>query len=407
MGAWGGEETRPERRPPADRESRWTERADGGPGRFPAQENTTCPLPIAGPLVHEKAPFRRVDGHGARKGKGACPLAARFGAVALWTRPSPLLPESPDTSPDTTLTSDGGGRVNQVRAALHAAAQSPWPSSFSVLRAAVGGASSRRRGGVARALRIAGALSLSVLALSAARPHHGPLGQAFVSVGSAFDRVRSAEGEDGTPPGPAEVELLPPAREASGVPASTVKRRRPTGARRLRGPVGLPVRGPVSSPFGPRVHPVSGRWSVHRGVDLAVPVGTPVHATGAGRVAAAGVRSGYGLTVEVAHAGATLSTLYAHLDAVPAGVEVGAVVRRGTVVGWSGGVGPRAGVSTGPHVHYEVRVGGVAVDVLSVTRSHRTQRLARKRPTDRHEWEARRHSTRAGIRPGPPDRGIP
>ncbi|OZC01127.1 hypothetical protein BSZ36_18565 [Rubricoccus marinus] len=140
---------------------------------------------------------------------------------------------------------------------------------------------------------------------------------------------------------------------------------------------------------------------------MAVPVGTPVHATGAGRVAAAGVRSGYGLTVEVAHAGATLSTLYAHLDAVPAGVEVGAVVRRGTVVGWSGGVGPRAGVSTGPHVHYEVRVGGVAVDVLSVTRSHRTQRLARKRPTDRHEWEARRHSTRAGIRPGPPDRGIP
>lgn len=80
-----------------------------------------------------------------------------------------------------------------------------------------------------------------------------------------------------------------------------------------------------------------GLRSVHRGVDLAVPVGTPVCATGPGRVVAAGVRSGYGLAVEVGHAGgAAVFTLYAHLDAVPAGVRVGTVVRRGTFVGWSG-----------------------------------------------------------------------
>ena len=351
----------------------------------------------------EKASFRQADGHGTRKGVGACPLVARFGAVALWTRRSPLLPESPDTSPDTVPTSGGGGPERQVRTALYAAARSPWPSAFSVVRAAVGGASSRRGGVVVRALRVAGVLSLSGLALSVARPHHGPLGQAFAHVGSAFDQVRAGGDEDDGSPTPdaASVGSLPPARDASGTPASAVRRRRPTGARRPRGPVGLPVRGPVSSPFGPRVHPVSGRRSVHRGIDLAVPVGTPVRATGAGRIVAVGVRSGYGLTVEVGHAGAAVSTLYAHLDAVPAGVEVGAAVRRGTVVGWSGGVGPRTGVSTGPHVHYEVRIGGVAVGLLSVAYP------ARRRVGARHEAERGQHRARAGNRRRPPGRGIP
>ena len=123
-------------------------------------------------------------------------------------------------------------------------------------------------------------------------------------------------------------------------------------------PVGTPVAGVVSSPFGPRRHPVSGRRRVHQGTDFAVPLRTPVRATADGRVAATGRRSGYGLTVEVEHrdpSGLRTSTLYGHLDAVPLGVVAGAPVLRGDVVGLSGGVGPGAGVSTGPHVHYEVR----------------------------------------------------
>ena len=123
-------------------------------------------------------------------------------------------------------------------------------------------------------------------------------------------------------------------------------------------PVGAPVAGVISSPFGLRLHPVSGRRRVHRGTDFAVPLRTPVRATADGRVMATGRRSGYGLTVEVEHrdpSGLRTSTLYGHLDAVPLGIIAGAPVLRGDLVGLSGGVGPGAGVSTGPHVHYEVR----------------------------------------------------
>lgn len=121
-------------------------------------------------------------------------------------------------------------------------------------------------------------------------------------------------------------------------------------------PVGAPVAGAISSPFGPRRHPVTGRLRTHRGTDFAVPLRTPVRVTADGRVRSVGRRSGYGLTVEVEHrdpTGLATSTLYGHLD--DATVVPGVLVRRGAVVGVSGGVGPGAGLSTGPHVHYEVR----------------------------------------------------
>lgn len=151
------------------------------------------------------------------------------------------------------------------------------------------------------------------------------------------------------------------------------------------GPFGFPVRGRVSSPFGMRVHPVTGGYRLHRGVDLAVPLGTPVASTAAGRVAFVGHRGGYGLAVMVDHptVSGSVSTLYGHLTAVPSGLYVGQRIRRGTVVGLSGGVGPNAGVSTGPHVHYEIRTGGVAVDpagtpqLVRVRRSLRLGRSAR------------------------------
>lgn len=87
---------------------------------------------------------------------------------------------------------------------------------------------------------------------------------------------------------------------------------------------------------------------MHHGVDLGVPVGTPVHAMAAGTVSLAGPRRGYGLAVMIDH-GAGWITLYGHLERVD--VSVGDNVRAGTPLGRSG----NTGISTGPHLHFEVR----------------------------------------------------
>lgn len=125
---------------------------------------------------------------------------------------------------------------------------------------------------------------------------------------------------------------------------------------------GLPSRLPVSgarlsSRYGYRVHPISGRGSSHRGVDLAVARGTSVTATLDGTVARASWSGGYGLLVTVDHGGG-LETRYAHLSSIA--VRPGQAVRAGQSLGRSGATGN----TTGPHVHYEVRVNGVAVDPL-------------------------------------------
>ena len=185
---------------------------------------------------------------------------------------------------------------------------------------------------------------------------------AVVALRSRAETVRSADGSS-TPEIGGSVSSpstpLDSARHADLARRVAALRQRPAVPPGL--PVGAPVAGTVSSPFGPRRHPVSGRLRGHRGTDFAVPLRTPVRATADGRVLAVGARSGYGLTVEVGHrdpSGLVTSTLYAHLNA--AAVTPGGSVRRGTVVGLSGGVGFGAGVSTGPHVHYEVRERGGA-----------------------------------------------
>ena len=117
------------------------------------------------------------------------------------------------------------------------------------------------------------------------------------------------------------------------------------------GVLGWPVSGPVTSGFGLR-------WGrMHEGIDIAVAEGTPVRAAGAGTVIYAGWMGGYGNLVVVDH-GNGLSTAYAHNSSL--GVGVGQSVTAGQIVSYSGNTGN----STGPHVHFEVRVNGSAVDPL-------------------------------------------
>ena len=124
------------------------------------------------------------------------------------------------------------------------------------------------------------------------------------------------------------------------------------------GQLSVPISGArLTSQFGPRVHPIFGTQRLHAGVDWAVPTGTPVRAAAAGRVVHAGDRGGYGRTVIIDHGG-SLATLYAHLSVVSVGN--GQNVERGQVIGAVGSTG----FSTGPHLHFEVRVAGNPVDPL-------------------------------------------
>jgi hypothetical protein len=125
-----------------------------------------------------------------------------------------------------------------------------------------------------------------------------------------------------------------------------------------RCPISLawPLRAPVGDSFGPR------GTGFHPGVDLPAPAGTPVGAAAAGRVVFAGYETGgYGRLVEVAHGNGVVS-MYAHLSRIS--VRVGASVGVGTRVGLVGSTGE----ATGPHLHFEVRVHGAAVDPLPALR---------------------------------------
>jgi murein DD-endopeptidase MepM/ murein hydrolase activator NlpD len=133
-------------------------------------------------------------------------------------------------------------------------------------------------------------------------------------------------------------------------------------------PVGmqLPVTGAVTSRFSrSRFHPILHMLREHRGVDLAAPSGTRIHAPAAGKVIAVDRRIGFGLTIEVAHTGGIV-TRYAHCrlalvqpgDSVTAGQSIGAV--------------GQSGLATGPHLHFELLVNGVARDPIQfIASTHR------------------------------------
>ncbi len=116
-----------------------------------------------------------------------------------------------------------------------------------------------------------------------------------------------------------------------------------------------PCAGSISSDYGWRVHPVYGYGRMHTGVDITAPHGTPIRAAAAGWVVQSGWLSGYGNALTIDH-GNGLSTLYGHCSSLVSGV--GTFVRKGQTVAYVGSTG----VSTGPHVHYEVLLAGQQVN---------------------------------------------
>ena len=116
-----------------------------------------------------------------------------------------------------------------------------------------------------------------------------------------------------------------------------------------------PVRGWVSSEFGPRISPFTGKLGMHEGIDIATQLNREIYAPAIGIVEFVGVKGGYGNTLVLRH-GRGISTLYGHLSSIL--VRRGQKVLRGSVIALVGNTGR----STGPHLHYEVRVNGVPVN---------------------------------------------
>jgi murein DD-endopeptidase MepM/ murein hydrolase activator NlpD len=126
----------------------------------------------------------------------------------------------------------------------------------------------------------------------------------------------------------------------------------------LRNPV---PNGQFRSGFGGRRHPILGYTKMHTGVDWAAPRGTPIIASGNGIVESSGWESGYGRQTVIRHANG-YETSYSHQNAIARGVVPGARVRQGQVIGYVGSTG----LSTGPHLHYELLVNGRKVDPMRV-----------------------------------------
>ncbi|NJS15539.1 MAG: M23 family metallopeptidase [Sphingopyxis sp.] len=131
--------------------------------------------------------------------------------------------------------------------------------------------------------------------------------------------------------------------------------------------IAVPSRKPIdamklSSAYGMRVHPVTGRLARHNGIDIPAPHGTPIYATADGIVGRAQRLGGYGLYVEVEH-GNNIQTRYGHMSSYA--VTSGQRVKKGDIIGYVGSTGR----STGNHLHYEVRIAGTPVNPLPFVES--------------------------------------
>ncbi|MCK5237440.1 MAG: peptidoglycan DD-metalloendopeptidase family protein [Deltaproteobacteria bacterium] len=125
----------------------------------------------------------------------------------------------------------------------------------------------------------------------------------------------------------------------------------------------------ISSYFSKRrFHPIHKKYKAHHGIDYAAPSGTPVESSGDGKVIYAGWKGGYGNYVVIRH-NSKYTTAYGHFSRIKKGIKKGKYVRQGDVIGYVGSTG----ISTGPHLHYEVRVRGKVVNPLNVKSSPRKQ----------------------------------
>jgi murein DD-endopeptidase MepM/ murein hydrolase activator NlpD len=148
-------------------------------------------------------------------------------------------------------------------------------------------------------------------------------------------------------------------REGTDAEAYYTERGMPVRKAFLRSPMEFSR---VTSGFAnERLHPILNTWRAHKGVDFAAPAGTPVQATGAGTVEFAGAQAGYGNVVVLHHRG-SFTTVYAHLSQFAPQVRRGGRVAQGEVIGYVG----QTGWATGPHLHYEFRVGDEQRDPLTV-----------------------------------------
>ena len=141
------------------------------------------------------------------------------------------------------------------------------------------------------------------------------------------------------------------------LPAASAPRRRP---RRCCSsiPAITPAKGLLTSGFGHRNDPFTGKRAFHPGIDIIAPLGQEIHATGDGIVTQAGWNQGLGKAVTLSH-GFDIVTRYGHMSKIV--VEAGQKVQRGDVIGYIGSTGR----STGVHLHYEVRVDGKAQNPLA------------------------------------------
>lgn len=118
----------------------------------------------------------------------------------------------------------------------------------------------------------------------------------------------------------------------------------------------------ISSPYGIRIHPILGGIRMHTGIDYAAPTGTKIIAPSDGIVSFIGWKGGYGKTIMLLHANG-IETLYGHMSDYVKSLHKGSVVRAGDIIGFVGSTGR----STGPHLHYEVRINGQHINPASIT----------------------------------------
>lgn len=149
-------------------------------------------------------------------------------------------------------------------------------------------------------------------------------------------------------------------RQQSSSIAAMVRRMQqsPEGRKRFtsnwHGSFQMPVAGRITSPFGRRYHPILHHYSMHTGTDIAAPYGTTIHAAASGYVASCGYKGAYGNTVVIIHS-RDVSTFYGHCSSFI--VRAGTNVKKGQAIARVGSTG----LSTGPHVHFEVQKNGVSV----------------------------------------------